>query len=290
MPDDPHQLDALRLHLVPGVGPRLMQVLYEAFGSPGRALAASRGELLGVPGVGAKVAAAILQASRSDAAERELARCEELGARILVRGQADYPKLLAQIPDAPAVLYCRGDYLPRDDVLPRDEVAVAIVGSRQCTYYGVNQAEKFAGGLARAGVTVVSGLARGIDAAAHRGALVAGGRTIAVTATGLETVYPPEHATLADEVAAAGAVLTEFKLAQKPLAGLFPQRNRVISGLSLAILVIEATRRSGALHTARHAMEQNRDLFALPGRVDSVSSEGCHDLDPRRCGARPQCR
>lgn len=269
---DNERLDALRLHLVPGVGPRMMQVLLEAFGSTGRVLAATETELQSVEGIGPKIARAVRVARDSDEAENELARCRDIGATLFARGTADYPHLLSAIPDAPAILYCRGT------LLPQDEIAVAIVGSRRCTYYGISQAEKLAGGLARAGITVVSGLAKGIDAAAHRAALAAGGRTIAVTATGLETVYPPEHEKLADEVAAAGAILTEFRLSQKPLAGLFPQRNRVISGLSLGVIVVEASRKSGALHTARHATEQNRDVFAVPGRIDSAASDGCHDL------------
>jgi DNA processing protein len=265
-------LDALRLHLVPGVGPRTTQTLLEAFGSAASVLKATEAELLTIDGVGPKLAKVIRAARDSDEPERELARCRDLGVRLFARGTPGYPHLLSTIPDAPAVLYCRGE------LLPQDEIAVAIVGSRRCTYYGISQAERLAGGLARAGITVVSGLAKGIDAAAHRAALAAGGRTIAVTATGLETVYPPEHDGLAAEVAAAGAVLTEFRLDQKPLAGLFPQRNRVISGVSLGVIIIEASRKSGALHTARHAMEQNRDVFAVPGRVDSAASDGCHDL------------
>lgn len=269
---DAELLAALRLHLVPGIGPRTTQVLLEAFGSPARVLAASEADLQSVDGVGPKLARAVRSARSPDDAVAELTRCRDIGASVIARGMAGYPALLAEIPDAPAVLYAQGK------LLPQDEIAVAIVGSRRCTYYGISQAEKIAGGLARAGITVISGLAKGIDAAAHRAALAAGGRTIAVTATGLETVYPPEHVELADQVVAAGAILTEFKLSQKPLAGLFPQRNRVISGLSLGVIVIEASRKSGALHTARHATEQNRDVFAVPGRIDSAASEGCHDL------------
>jgi len=272
MTDDLALLDALRLHLVPGVGPRTTQLLLEAFESPAAVLAATEPELLGVDGIGPKLARAIRAARDSDEADRELARCRASGDKLFARGTPSYPHLLANIPDAPAVLYCRGD------LLPQDEIAVAIVGSRRCTYYGISQAEKLAGGLARAGITVVSGLAKGIDSAAHRAALAAGGRTFAVTATGLETVYPPENEGLAAEVAKAGSILTEFRLDQKPLAGLFPQRNRVISGLSLGVIVVEASRKSGALHTARHATEQNRDVFAVPGRIDSAPSDGCHDL------------
>jgi DNA processing protein len=272
MTDDADLLDALGLHLVPGIGPRTTQTLLEAFGSPGRALAATEAELQSVEGIGPKLAKAIRAARKSDEARAELARCREIGARVTCRGTTSYPHLLAQIPDAPAVLYSRGE------LLPQDEIAVAIVGSRRCTYYGISQAEKIASGLARAGVTIISGLAKGIDAAAHRAALAAGGRTLAVTATGLEMVYPPEHVELAEQVVSSGAILTEFRLSQKPLAGLFPQRNRVISGMSLGVIVIEASRKSGALHTARHATEQNRDVFAVPGRIDSAASEGCHDL------------
>jgi DNA processing protein len=272
MTDDIEILHAMRLHLVPGIGPRTTQTLLEAFGSPAEVLRASEAALLSVEGIGPKLAKAILAARTSNDADVELQRCREIGASVAARGMSGYPALLAQIPDAPAVLYSRGP------LLPQDEIAVAIVGSRRCTYYGISQAEKFAGGLARAGVTVISGLAKGIDAAAHRAALAAGGRTLAVTATGLETVYPPEHAELAGQVVASGAILTEFRLSQKPLAGLFPQRNRVISGLSLAVIVVEASRKSGALHTARHATEQNRDVFAVPGRIDSAASDGCHDL------------
>lgn len=269
---DSDLLDALRLHLVPGVGPRTTQSLLEAFGSAANVLKANEAQLLAIDGIGPKLARALRAARDSDEPGRELARCRNLSVRLFARGAPDYPHLLSAIPDAPAVLYCRGE------LLPQDEIAVAIVGSRQCTYYGISQAERLAAGLARAGVTVVSGLARGIDAAAHRAALAEGGRTLAVTATGLETVYPPEHETLAAEVAAEGAVLTEFRLDQKPLAGLFPQRNRVISGLSLGVIIVEAGRKSGALHTARHAMEQNREVFAVPGRIDNAASDGCHDL------------
>lgn len=265
-------IDALALHLVPGVGPRMMEQLLEAFGSPAAVLDTPSEILTKLNGVGPKIARGIAEASSRRAARAELAQCRAMGGNLMRRGGADYPVLLREIPDAPAILYHRGD------ILPQDEVAVAIVGSRRCTYYGLQQAEKLAGGLARAGITVVSGLAKGIDGAAHRAALDAGGRTLAVTATGLGTVYPPEHEQLAEDVAASGAILTEFRISQKPMAGLFPQRNRIISGISLGVIVIEASRKSGALHTARHAMEQNRDLFALPGRVDSAANEGSHEL------------
>jgi DNA processing protein len=271
-PEDSDLVDAVRLNLVPGIGPRLQQALEAAFGSPSAILRASLAELQQVDGIGPKLAAAIVEHRNAEAAVREIDRCRQANIRMLRRTEPRYPRMLAQTCDPPSVLYCRGD------LEPRDEVAVAIVGSRRCSVYGRQQAERFASALARAGATVISGLARGIDAAAHRGALEAGGRTIAVSATGLAQVYPPEHKDLAAEIAEHGAVVSESCLDQEPIAGLFPQRNRIISGMSLGVIIIEATRTSGALHTARHALEQGREVFALPGRVDSLTSEGCHDL------------
>lgn len=265
-------LNALRLNLLPGIGPRLQRALLDHFGSPEGVFSAGLDELQSVEGIGPKLARGILEHHNPAEAERELAECRDLNIRLVLRGDDDYPQQLAEIHDPPAILYCRGT------ITPQDNLAIAIVGSRRCTLYGKQQAERLATELARAGVTIVSGLARGIDAAAHRGALTGGGRTIAVAATGLATIYPPEHAELADEIVGAGAILTESCLLQQPVAGLFPQRNRIISGLSLGVLIVEANRSSGALHTARHAMEQGRDVFALPGRIDSLASEGCHDL------------
>ena len=237
-----------------------------------RILQASLAELQQVDGIGPKLSAAIVEHRNADAAIREIERCRQANIRLLRKATPEYPRMLTQICDPPSVLYCRGR------LEPRDEVAVAIVGSRRCSVYGRQQAERFAGALARAGATVISGLARGIDAAAHRGALEAGGRTIAVAATGLAKVYPPEHKELAAQIAEQGGVVSESCLDQEPIAGLFPQRNRIISGMSLGVIIIEATRTSGALHTARHALEQGREVFALPGRIDSLTSEGCHDL------------
>lgn len=264
-------LATLQLSLIPGIGPRTWQLLMEAFGSPGEVLAATVDRLQRVQNVGPKLAAAIRGSTRSSA-EEEWQRCQNLGVTVLPCTAAGYPPALTRIPDPPALLYTKGR------LLPADELAVAIVGSRRCTLYGRQMAEKFAAGLARAGMTVISGLARGIDAAAHRGALAAGGRTIAVCATGLEHVYPPEHRDLAAEIRRQGALLTESRLDQPPLPGLFPQRNRIVSGMSLGVIVIEASRSSGALHTARHALEQNREVFAVPGRIDTDHSLGCHDL------------
>ena len=262
----------IRLNLVPGIGPRLQDLLLSRFGTATGVFQASGTELLHVPGVGAKLSVAITRMRHDESADRELARCREQGISLILRDSREYPAALAETDTAPTMLYCRGN------LIPRDALAVAIVGSRRCTMYGRQQAERFAGALARAGLTIVSGLARGIDASAHRGALAAGGRTIAVCATGLNNLYPPEHAQLADEIVRSGSVVSESPLDRGASRGIFPQRNRIISGLSLGVIVVEANRRSGALHTVRHAMEQGRDVFAVPGRIDSLESQGCLDL------------
>lgn len=269
---DQELLEQIQLNLIQGVGPRIRCSLIEQFGSASRILNAPRQELLNVPGIGTKLANAIIYRSAKSSAEEELKRCRDSGFQILSEESQNYPSLLKEMPDPPSLLYCHGNLLPEDDL------AIAIVGSRKCTIYGLQQAEKIAGALAQAGITVVSGLARGIDQAAHIGALKAGGRTIAVMATGLSHIYPPEHRQLSEEVANQGALVTEFPLDQAPVAGLFPQRNRIISGLSIGVVLIEAGRKSGALHTARHAYEQGREVFAVPGRIDHPASAGCHDL------------
>lgn len=261
----------LELWLTPGIGPRLWQNLMNHFGTADRVLQASLAELQQIDGVGPKLAAAI-RTARPETAQREWLDCQSRGVRLLWRGESDFPEPLTRICDPPPLLYCQGAWKPAD------ALAIAIVGSRHCTLYGRQTAEKLAAGLARAGLTVVSGLARGIDAAAHRGALQAGGRTLAVFATGLAEVYPPEHADLAGDIAQQGALLSEAPLRQTALPGLFPQRNRIISGLALGVIVVEASRSSGALHTARHALEQSREVFAVPGRIDSPASLGCLDL------------
>jgi DNA processing protein len=274
----PDLLDLLRLTMVPGVGPRTCRTLLERFGSARKVLDAAESTLRDVPGVGPKLAEKVVRARREVEAEAELDLCRRSGVRVVVQGDDGYPPKLAEIPDPPSLLYVRGS------VEPADQIAIALVGSRKCTPYGLRIAERLASSLARVGLTVVSGLARGIDAAAHRGALAAGGRTIAVLANGLGEVYPPEHEGLAREVADSGALISESPMGQSPLAGLFPQRNRIISGLSLGVVVVEATPRSGSLSTAKHATDQNREVFAVPGPVDSLPSRGCHHLI--RDGAR----
>jgi DNA processing protein len=264
--------DLLTLHLVPGIGPRLTAALLERFGSAAAVLKATPNQLQEVPHIGATLAGRLAHAMLRCDPDAELKRMAEHGVRLLARGQPGYPESLQHIPDPPHLLYVRGE------LRPSDAKAVALVGSRGCTSYGRRVAERLATGLVHAGYTVVSGLARGIDGAAHRAALQAGGRTLAVLANGLSQIYPPEHAELAREVEAAGALLTEAPMTAEPLAGLFPARNRLISGLSRAVVVIEAAERSGALITARHAGEQGRPVFVVPGPVDSPASGGTHRL------------
>jgi DNA processing protein len=223
---DPALIAALRLSLVPGVGPITRKALMERFGTAERALAASGSALREVDGVGPKLSQAIQQAAEINV-DDELTICREHRLKVILEGDADYPRMLAEIPDPPGVLFVSGGFQPQD------ALAVAIVGSRHATPYGKAIAEQLAGGLARAGLTIISGLARGIDAAAHRGALDAGGRTIAVLASGVLNIYPPEHKDLAAEIASRGAVVSEHPPRWEPLAGGFPQRNRIITGLSL---------------------------------------------------------
>ncbi len=260
--------DLLALHLVTGIGPRLTAALLERFGSPAAVRQATQDELMEVPYLGPRIAAQLRRAWQNPDidAECDLLRKHDVTLRRL--GTADYPPALATIPTPPQLLYVKGA------LQPRDEQAVAIVGSRSCTSYGRRVAERLGHDLARAGWTVVSGLARGIDGMAHRGALQAGGRTVAVLAGGLSRVYPPEHQELAAEVAAAGALVSEAPMRMEPMAGMFPARNRIISGLSRAVVIVEANDRSGALITARHAAEQGREVFAVPGAVDSPASAG----------------
>jgi DNA processing protein len=273
-PDQDQQdlIDGLRLSLVPGVGPRTRKALLERFGTPAAVLRAAPCELREIHGVGPKLLRKIVAAGEEIDAEVEIALCREHGITILTDADPRYPELLRQIPDPPGVLFLRGE------LKPQDGLAIAIVGTRHPTQYGLRQAGRLAASLARAGLTIISGLARGIDGAAHRGALEAGGRTLAVLASGVLNIYPPEHEKLAAEVAAQGALVSEAPPRGEPLAGAFPQRNRLISGMALGAIIVEAADRSGALITARHAMEQGREVFAVPGRIEDRTSRGCHRL------------
>jgi DNA processing protein len=264
--------DYLQVCLLPGIGPKHLEILLSRFGTCRGILEASKTDLERVVGVGPVLSNKIRNAKEHVDPDQVIEQCRQGGIEIISQGHARYPRPLQRIFDAPPILFARGT------LVPADELAVAIVGTRHATHYGRTQAQKVACGLARRGVTVISGLARGVDAEAHRGALEGGGRTIAVLGSGHEELYPAEHKDLAAQIAASGCVITEFPPWTKPRGPHFPQRNRLISGLSLGVLVIEAADRSGALVTARHAIEQSREVFALPGPVASRVSRGCHAL------------
>ncbi len=272
MGDDNKLRAYLRLHLAAGVGPVLFKRLVEAFEGVEGVAAAGPGQWRRVEGVGEKTAAAMAAVTDKDIDE-EIAEAAKRGVEILHYEDARYPGGLKNLYDYPPVLYGRGR------IEECDAIGFGIVGSRQCTQYGLEQADRFAQNLARAGFTVMSGGARGIDAAAHRGALAAGGRTIAVMGCGLCQHYPPENSDLFEQIADGhGALVSELPMRTAVLSGNFPTRNRIISGLSLGVLVVEAARRSGSLITARVAAEQGRQVFALPGRVDSIASQGTNEL------------
>jgi DNA processing protein len=268
------------LNLVPELGPVRVAALAARFGSAAAALDAPVEEWGGEGWDAAR--AAKLRRSRDAAAARledELERATKAGARALIRTDEDYPESLKSLPDAPPVLYVKGS------LKPADALAVALVGTRRATPYGRAAAEHLARGLAQAGITVVSGLARGIDTAAHEAALQGGGRTVGVLGGGLDEFYPPENKRLAERMAAQGAVVSEFPMSARPAPQNFPRRNRVISGMSLAVVVAEADVPSGALITAKLAAEQGRDVLAVPGSIFSRLSRGPHALI--KDGARP---
>lgn len=261
----------LALTRVEGLGIRGCHKLLAHFGSAQAAYMASLTELESC-GVPARVAQAIFAQAALKDAEKEAERLTKAECEPLTLDSEDYPPLLKQIPDAPLLLYVRGDV----KVLSR--LAVAIVGTRRPSAYGSSVAHRLAHDLARRQLVVVSGLARGIDSAAHRGALEAQGKTVAVLGSGLDVIYPRENKHLAEEVARAGAVISEFPLGTGPAPENFPIRNRIISGLSLGAVVVEASEYSGSLITARLALEQNREVFAVPGNITSAQSFGPNHL------------
>lgn len=277
--DVPERNACLTLLLAPGLGPTLVQRCIEQFGSATATLDASPQQLTTIHGISAngakKLRSALDDLLDRGEAEVEQQRAEAAGVRLIMQDDADYPRLLRHIPDPPPVLWVRGQ-LREDDAL-----ALGVVGSRKCTHYGREQADRFAMQCAEAGLCIVSGGAHGIDGAAHRAALLAGGRTLAVLGSGLGDPYPKAHHELFDQIVAAdqGAVVSELPMQAPPLAEHFPRRNRIISGLALGVLVVEAAKRSGALITARLCVEEHgRELLAVPGRVDSRASEGCHKI------------
>jgi DNA processing protein len=260
------------LSMAPGVGSVLFKRLTEAFSSPEGVFRATSRDLERVEGIGPKVVASLKRFAWKAQVAQELRALEKVGARLVTWRDEEYPPNLKQIYDPPPLLYLMGS------LQPRDRQAVAVVGSRYPTTYGRVFAERIAMGLSQRGITVVSGLARGIDSSAHHGSLNAGGRTVGVLGCGIDITYPPENRKLFDEVAAQGAVLSEFPLGTPPDSDHFPMRNRVISGISLGVVVVEATLRSGSLITARFALDQGREVFAVPGNADSARSAGANRL------------
>ncbi len=262
----------IALNLIPGLGPVRTRALIAAMGSPQHVLRATSAQLQAVEGVGTTLARTVAAWESQIDLSAELRRINEFGATIVHWHDPAYPSLLREIHSPPIVLYVWGS------LDPRDRHAIGVVGSRHSSHYGENCAKKLSYQLAYAGITVVSGLARGIDTAAHQGALAAKGRTIACVGSGLLELYPPENRSLAERISRSGAVVSEFPMATKPDRQTFPMRNRIISGWSFGTLVVEAPLRSGALITANQAIEQGRSVYAVPGPIDRPTSLGCNRL------------
>jgi DNA processing protein len=260
------------LNMIEHVGPVRVRQLLEYFGEAPKILSASKSQLMHVRGVGEDVAESIFNWEKTIDLAGELKRIQEYGCHILTQDDANYPDLLKQIYDPPIVLYVKGE------LTAKDKNSVAMVGSRMTTHYGIEVARKLAYQLAYIGVTVVSGGARGIDTAAHQGVLSAKGRTVAVLGTGINIVFPTENAELFQRISENGAVITQFPFNRKADKQSFPIRNRIVAGITMGTVVVEANLTSGALITANMAVEYGRQVFAVPGRIDSPRSKGCHEL------------
>ncbi len=262
----------LALSLTPGLGSILMKRLLDRFKTPEAVFHARLKDLLEIEGLGARVAGEIQKGPQEKVVKKELSLLEKVGGKIFVLKDDAYPERLKDIYDPPALLYVRGE-LRRED-----ELAVAIVGSRKTSPYGRWFTEKIGQDLARYGVTIVSGMARGIDSVAHKGALQGGGRTIAVLGCGIDVIYPSENRELFHQIIEHGAVLSEFPMGSPPEGGHFPRRNRIISGLSIGVVIVQASAESGSLITAGYALEQGREVFAVPGNVGAEGSRGTNQL------------
>jgi len=275
VPESKYLQSWLALHLVPGMGPVTCNKLVVHFGSPDKVLSASISDLKAVCRLRQESLNALGETGRQDLkalANEEIEKAAKRNISLIACDDPRYPSLLKNIHDPPGVLYVLGDPLVLNCK------AIGIVGSRAATHYGRSIAENMANSLAQQGFAIVSGMALGIDTAAHKGALAAHGRTVAVLGCGLDIVYPPGNLKLYKEIAASGTLVSEYPLGTPPDNFRFPARNRIISGLSLGVVVVEAAIRSGSLITASHALEQGRDVFAVPGRIDSVKSAGTHAL------------
>ena len=269
---DREKASAILLNMIPEIGPKRFMALVGSFGSPSRVLEAGLTELRSVELIPEKVAEKIYNGARSIDVEKEIELAGKLGVDIVLYNEKQYPLSLLEQEGCPPVLYIKGT------MTAEDLLSVGVVGTRRPTNYGRIAAAKFSGDLAYGGVTVVSGLARGIDTEAHKAALAAGGRTIAVVGCGLNRHYPPENRKLEDSISSSGAVVSEFPLDQPPDKMNFPRRNRLIAGISLGTLVVEADMKSGALITARYCLEQGKDVFAVPGQIFSEYSKGTNYL------------
>lgn len=262
----------LILNAISGLGNIRIKKLLDHFGSAEKILSLNSKELTG-PGIVPRSAIEhIIQFDKDDYLKKECGLIKKYRVRLIAYRDEEYPQALKEIPDCPVLLYVKGA------LTQENKLAVAIVGSRRASFYGISMAEKIALGLCELGITIVSGMARGIDTAAHRGALRAKGATIAVLGNGLAQVYPPENKKLFDEIVQEGAVVSEFAMETPPSAYNFPRRNRIISGLSLGVVVVEASQKSGALITSRFALEQGREVFAVPGKIDNPNARGVHNL------------
>ena len=246
--------------------------LYEALGSFEAVFSASRTDLMQAQGVGPKLADRIVAARSELRVEEEIARAERLGVRILTLDDPEYPELLKEIYDPPLALYVRGE------VGALSSRGIAVVGTRRPTHYGRGVAEQFSRQLASAGLSIFSGLARGIDTAAHSGAVAGKGVTIGILGSALDTFYPPENAELATEMCERGCVVSELPFGREPDRTTFPMRNRLVAGVSRGVLVVEAGVRSGAMITVNQALDQGKAIFAVPGRIDQESTRGTHQL------------
>ena len=270
---DPSELKSwLALYTVPTIGPVRFTALVKHFGSPEKVLSASERELSELPDIGTVIASNIKSKISWDIAEEQVRLAEKSQIQVITFQDENYPEDLKSIYDPPPFLFIRGEI--RKD----DRYAVAIVGSRSASVYGKRITERIGRELVKNGITVVSGMARGIDSIAHLSALKEGGRTLAVFGSGLDVIYPPENEKLAERITSSGAIISEFFLGTKPEAPNFPRRNRLISGLSLGVVIVEAGAKSGALLTASSALEQNREVFAIPGNLGSKNSEGTNAL------------
>lgn len=276
--EDP--LDLIALCAVPDLGPVTIRRLISTFGSPAEVFKVSEKELRSVENVGEVRARSIVSFAGRDGIAKSVEKLRAGGVKILAHGDAGYPEAISALgDDAPLVIYARGD------IIKEDRYAMAIVGSRKSSHYGSSVSEKISAELAEMGFTVVSGLARGVDTAAHRGCLSAGGRSIGVLGSGIDVPYPPENKGLMDKLSESGCVLSEFPTGMPPNRENFPRRNRLISGLALGVLVVEADKKSGALITADYALEQGKEVFAVPGNINSLVSQGPNELIKR--GAKP---